>query len=203
VGERCLRGTPATARGADWLLHEMLDGLVDDLLPVATTIDEQISVLEDEALDRPAPDLVRRMTTLKRSVLRLHRSIGPQRDVVNRLSRGDYPRLIRPETNMYFRDIYDHLVRLEELVQGLRDLGDSVISTYLASVNNRMNLVMKTLSIVGSIFLPLTLLASIFGTNFGPTYFSWGWPGFAGMCIFMLLTIGGSLWLFRRAGWLS
>ncbi len=202
VAERCRRGAQAPARGSDWLMHSVLDSLVDQLLPVATLIDERISALEDEALDRPKPELIGRMTSLKRGILRLHRAIAPQRDVINRLSRGDFPRLVRPETFMYYRDVYDHLLRLEEMIADLRDLGDSVISTYLATVNNRMSAVMKALGIVGTIFLPLTLLASVFGTNFAPTYADWGWPGFVAMCIVMVISIAGSLWFFRREGWL-
>jgi magnesium transporter len=199
---RCEQGTPLPARGPDWLAHAILDALVDAMLPVVEEMDEEIAGLEDEALEHPHRGLVERMTTLKRSTLRLRRMIGPQRDVLNRLSRGDFERLVRPETRMYFRDVYDHLVRLEDLTEGLRDLGDSVIATYLATVNNRMNEIMKALSIVGTIFLPLTLLASIFGTNFVPTYEGWGWPGFAAMCAFMAVTIVASLWWFWRKRWL-
>src|SRR5207248_1890029 len=118
-----------------------------------------------------------------------------------RLTRGDFSHLVREETFMYFRDIYDHLVRLEGMIEGLRDLGDSVISTYLAAINNRMNEVMKALSVVGTILLPLTLIASIFGTNFSPTYADWGWTGFLAMCGVMVAGAAlGGLW-FRRRGW--
>jgi magnesium transporter len=200
--ERCHRAAPLPARGADWLAHGLLDTLVDQILPVVDTMHEEISSLEDEALTRPRPELVGRMTMLKRGIIRLRRLVAPQRDMVNRLSRGDFPHLIRAETFMYYRDIYDHLQRLEEMIDSLRDLGDSVISTYLATVNNRMNDIMKTLSVVGVIFLPLTLLASVFGTNFAPTYEDWGWPGFAAMCLVMLVCIAGGLWFFRRRRWM-
>ncbi len=196
------KGAPTPGRGADWLTHALLDALVDQLLPVVEAIDEEISALEDEALGRPTQRVVQRMTTLKRNVLRLRRLVAPQRDVVNRLSRGDYARLVRPETSMHFRDVYDHLVRVESMVEGLRDLGDSVISSYLSTINNRMNEIMKALSIVGTIFLPLTLVASVFGTNFAPTYEDWGWPGFLAMSASMLVTIAALLWWFRRRRWL-
>ncbi len=200
--ERCRRAAPLPACGADWLAHAVLDTLVDKLLPLVDRIDEEIADMEDEALHRPGPALVERMTSLKRSVLRMRRLVAPQREVINRLSRGDFSHLVRYETFMYYRDIYDHLVRPEDMVEGLRDPGDSVISTYLATVNNRMNEIMKALSIVGTIFLPLTLLASMFGTNFAPTYEDWGWPGFAMMCAVMLASSVAAVWWFGRRRWL-
>lgn len=199
--ERCLRNAPLPARGPDWLAHALIDSLVDHLLPVVEAMNEEVSALEDEALGSPRPDLVQRIATIRRSTLRLRRLMAPQRDLINRLSRGDFQHLIRPETQMYYRDIYDHMLRLEVMVENVRDLGESATNVYLATINNRLNAVMKALSIVGTIFLPLTLLASVFGTNFSPTYESWGWPGFLGMCAFMLGTIAACVWWFRRSGW--
>lgn len=199
---RCSRGAASPTRGPDWLTHAILDTLVDQILPVVEQMDDEISDLEDQALDRPERAIVTRMTALKRSILQIRRLSAPQRDVVNRLSRGDHEHLIRAETRMYYRDIYDHLVRLEDTIEALRDLGDSVIATYLATVNNRMNEIMKTLSLVSTTFLPLTLLASVFGTNFAPTYEAWGWSGFIGMCLFMVISIAGLTWWFRKYHWL-
>ena len=198
---RCERAAPVPARGPDWLAHALLDAVVDQLLPVVQKMDEQLADLEDEVLARPRPELTERLTAMKRSALRLRRLVAPQRDVINRLSRGDFVHLIGEDTRMYFRDIYDHLVRLEDIVEGLRDLGDSVVSTYLATINNRMNEIMKALSVAGTILLPLTLLASVFGTNFSPTYEEWGWPGFLGMCAVMLAGTALGVWWFRRRGW--
>jgi magnesium transporter len=201
VRSRCERAALLPARGPDWLAQALLDALVDQLLPVVEQLDDELAHLEDEALANHHTQLVERLTTLKRSTLRLHRLIAPQRDVINRCARGDFPHLVRSETFMYYRDIYDHLVRLEGMLDGLRDVGDSVMATYLATLNNRMNEVMKALSVVGTILLPLTLIASIFGTNFGPTYFAWGWPGFIGMCVVMVLGAAlGTAW-FRQRGW--
>ena len=127
------------SRGADFLAHDILDSLVDLLLP--------------------------EVLLLKRNTLRLRRSILPERDLANRLSRGEFPALIGKEALIFYRDIYDHVVRVEEMLEGLRDLADSALNSYLSAVNNRMNEVMKTLSIVAAIFLPLTLIASVYGTN--------------------------------------
>lgn len=198
---RCVLAAPLPARGPDWLAHALLDTLVDHLLPVVQQMDEEIAGLEDDALARPSLALVERMTAMKRSTLRLRRLVAPQRDIVNRLSRGDFAHLVREETRMHYRDIYDHLVRLEDMIEGLRDLGDGVIATYLATVNNRMNEIMKALSVVGTILLPLTLVASVFGTNFSPTYEDWGWFGFLGMNVVILGGGLAGLWWFRRRGW--
>lgn len=199
---RCQRGAPLPARGPDWLAHALIDSLVDHMQPVVEAMDERIAELEDEALNHPEHALIEQMTTLKRGTLRLRRVITPQRDVVNRLSRGDFAHLVHDETHMYFRDIYDHLVRLDGMIDGVRDLGDSLVDTYLATVNNRMNEIMKALSVVGTIFLPLTLLASVFGTNFAPTYEDWGWPGFIAMSVFMLACIVGLVSYFRHRHWI-
>jgi magnesium transporter len=202
VRDRCGRGAPVPSRGADWLMHALLDALVDQLLPAVEAIDESIAGLHDRALVSTDRSIMERLTVLKRATLRFRRLVTPQRDLINRLSRGDFPALIRPETHMHFRDIYDHMVRLEGMIEGLRDLDDSAISAYLAAVNNRLSEITKTLAVAGTIFLPLTLVASIFGTNFSPTYEDWGWTGFLGMCAFMLVSMAALMLWFKRRGWL-
>jgi magnesium transporter len=121
--------------------------------------------------------------------------------MVNRLSRGEYPDLIRTEALIFFRDIYDHIVRVEEMLEGLRDLADSALNSYLSSVNNKMNEVMKTLSIVAAIFLPLTLIASIYGTNldFSPGV-SFGY-GFELMLLSMVIVAAGLVAYFKYRRW--
>ncbi|HEY7802356.1 MAG TPA: CorA family divalent cation transporter [Dehalococcoidia bacterium] len=137
---------------------------------------------------------------LKRTAQQLKRSILPQRDLVNRFARGEYP-LIHDESLMYFRDIYDHTVRIDEMIETLRDLADSALNTYLSSVNNRTNDVMKTLAVVTVIFLPLTLIAGIYGTNFNnvPEY-GWGFGYFAMLGIMLVIALGLVGW-FRWRGW--
>src|SRR5579884_593659 len=109
VVDHCKRHMPHTAQGSDWLCHAILDKLVDQLLPVAEAIDVEIAGLEDQALERPDSSLIGRMGELKRSTLRLRWLVAPQRDVVARIARGDFPKLIGEDTHMYFRDIHDHL----------------------------------------------------------------------------------------------
>ena len=191
------------SRGADFLAHSVIDGLVDLLLPAVEEMDEALDDLEQRILDDPDKALLPQVLLLKRNTLRLRRSILPERDLVNRLSRGEFGDLIDREALIFYRDIYDHIVRVEEMLEGLRDLADGALSSYLSATNNRMNEVMKAMSVVAVIFLPLTLVASIYGTNLD--YTPWGLPGLAGgffvMLGVMLLIAGGLVLYFRRRGW--
>jgi magnesium transporter len=177
---RCSEGGPDLARGADFLAHALLDGLVDDYQPAVELIDETLERLEELVLGEPRTAFLQEILLLKRNVQRLRRTIIPQRDVINRIARGEFPRAVREESHVYYRDIYDHVLRVEQLVESVRDLADGVLSTYLSAVNNRMNEVMKTLSVVAGIFLPLTLIASIYGMNFeNMPELGWEWGYFA------------------------
>jgi len=153
-------------RGPDFLAHALIDVVVDDFHPAVETLDEQVARVEEVVIDDPRREALQEVLRLKRNAQRLKRSILPQRDVANRFARGEYGRLIHPDIIMYFRDVYDHTVRIEEMTDSLRDLADGALNTYLSSVNNRTNEVMKTLAIVTVIFLPLTLIAGVYGTNF-------------------------------------
>lgn len=190
------------SRGADMLAQAVLDALVDRLLPTVEQIDEELDTMEERVLGKPDPEVLPMVLLLRRHSMRLRRSILPQRDVVNRLSRGEYPELIRSNALMFFRDVYDHTVRIEEILESIRDVADSVLNTYLSAVNNRMNEVMKTLSVVTAIFLPLTLIASVYGTNLD--YSSAGLRyehGFLLMLASMLALAGLLILYFRRRGW--
>lgn len=199
---RAAENSHVMARGADFLTHTILDVMVDQILPAAEEMDEKLDDLERDILDSPDKKLLLEVLLLKRNTLRLRRSILPQRDLVNRLSRGEFPKLIRPEALIFYRDVYDHVVRIESLLEGLRDLADSALNSYLSSVNNRMNEVMKALSVVAVIFLPLTLVASIYGTNLDLAPFGLEFRyGFELMIGSMLTLAGVMVAYFRRRGW--
>jgi magnesium transporter len=145
---------------------------------------------------------LREALLLRRNALRLRHLILTERDIVNRLARGDFPRLVPAEASIFYRDIYDHLVRGELMVDGLRDLADGVLNTYLSAVNNRSNEVMKAMSIVAVIFLPLTLIASIFGTNLDYSLFGAHFEaGFFLMLAVMVAIAAALVVYFRRRGW--
>jgi magnesium transporter len=198
---RCCVTPSLLERGADFLGHTIIDSLVDLMLPAVEDMDEALDEVEQQILSDPDKRHLPQILVLKRNTLRLRRAILPQRDMVNRLSRGEFPDLIRPEALIFFRDIYDHIVRVEEMLEGLRDLADSALNSYLSAVNNRMNEVMKTLSIVAAVFLPLTLIASIYGTNLDLSPGIEFEHGFVLMLGSMLAVAAALVAYFKYRGW--
>jgi magnesium transporter len=198
--ERHLKG------GADHLLYELTDVLVADYMPVADEIDEAIDQIEDQVFGRPTPDTLERIFRLKRAVLYLRRIISPQREVLNKLARDDYP-VIDARDRVYFRDVYDHLVRLYDINESLRDLVGGALDTYLSVINNRMNEIMRTLTVVTTLFMPISFAAGFFGMNFfqpvEEPLKAWSSnPAFILALLGMFLTpFGMYLWI-RRRGWM-
>jgi len=188
-------------RGADFLVHTLIDALIDNVLPTIDKMSVVAEEIEEEIIRNPQQLTLETIMKLKRSTLRIHRVIAPQREVLNRLSRGEFP-LITSEAQIFYRDIYDHLVRIQDLNQTIRDMADNALSTYLSSVANRQNETMRVLSMVAAIFLPLTLLAGIYGMNFeNMPELKWGWGYFA------VLGVMGSVsavlvWRFWAQNWI-
>lgn len=151
--------------GADHLLYKIIDNVVTNYMPIVELIDEEIDGIEDQVFDRPTPRTLERLFALKRVLLAMRRILLPQREVLNKLARDDYA-VIDQKDRIFFRDIYDHLVRLHDLNETMRDLVSGALDTYLSVVNNRMNEVMKTLTIITTLFMPLSFIAAIFGMNF-------------------------------------
>lgn len=201
---RCLRDEKMLLHRADWLLHGMLDAMVDEFLPIVDAVDETIDQVEAELLEHQEQGQLERILMVKRNTLRLRRATGPQRDIMNRLSRGEFDKLIAPETAIYFRDIYDHLLRMEYLVEAVRDLADGALQTYLSVVSNRLNEVMKVLTAAATIFLPLTLISGVYGMNFEENQFppfesSWG---FAVVVVGMILVATAMTAYYKYRRWL-
>jgi magnesium transporter len=202
--ERCRRDERALRRTPDWVLHGLVDGIVDEYLPIVDAVDETIDKLEEQILSRPDTSLMRQIVLAKRNALRIRRATVPQRDVLLRLSRGEFPGFIRPETAMYYRDIFDHLMRIEYLIESVRDLADGALNTYLSVISNRLNEIMKVLTAAAAIFLPLTLISGIYGMNFQENQFPgfdepWG---FGAAVAFMVALAAGLLAFFRWRGWI-
>ncbi len=188
-------------RGADFLAHDIIDTLVDNIMPTIEEMDEKNDQLEAEALHEPKRETLMSIMQLKRSVLALTRVILPQREIVNGLSRGEYA-LISERARIYYRNIYDHLVRIEMLTLGLRDMTESVLSTYLSSVSNRMNEVMKVLTLIATIFIPLTFIAGIYGMNFANMpELQWRYGYFSILIVMAVIGISLVFW-FKRRRWL-
>jgi magnesium transporter len=199
---RCENDGPELTRGPDMMAHALLDRLVDEYLPAVEELDKTLDDLEESALSQPQSDFLSQILLLKRNVQGLRRTIIPQRDVINRIVRGEFPHVIREESLVYFRDIYDHVVRVEQLVESVRDLADGVLSTYLSSVNNRMNEVMKTFAVITGVFLPLTLIASIYGMNFeNMPELEWEYGYFIILAVMASVGIGLAVFFRLRKWW--
>ena len=166
--------------GADHLLYKIIDAIVTDYMPIIEKIDEEIDLIEDQVFDRPSSQTLARLFTLKRALLAMRRILLPQREVLNKMARDEY-QVIDRKDRIFFRDIYDHLVRLHDVNESLRDLVGGALDTYLSVINNRMNEVMKTLTIITTLFMPLTFITGFFGMNFfaaDPPQASWTAPAF-------------------------
>ena len=187
--------------GADFLCHALLDALVDDYMPLIDRMDEEIEWLEDRVLEKPNPETLERILALKHSTLTLRRIIGPQREVMNRLSRDEFE-LITSNHRIYYRDIYDHLVRIQDLSESIRDIVSGTLDIYLSATSNRLNEVMKALTIVSTIFLPLTFIAGVFGMNF--KFFpeiNWQY-GYLYFWILTVIILLAMILFFKKKGWL-
>ncbi len=161
----CQRDPRHVQEGPDHLLYRIVDALVMGYMPLVEQIDHQIDQIEDQVFDRPNRSTLEQIFALKRILLAMRRILVPQREVLNKLARDDY-RIIDPKDRIFFRDIYDHLVRLHDLNENLRDLVSGAMDTYLSVVNNRMNDVMKTLAVITTLFMPITFITGFFGMNF-------------------------------------
>lgn len=160
-----MRDERHSRRGADFLLYEIADLIATDYMPCMDAMDEEIDRIEDQVFDRPTNATLGRIFKLKAAALNLRRVLSPQREVMNRLARDEHP-IIDPKDRVYFRDVYDHLVRLVDLNESLRDLVSGALDTYLSVTANRTNDVMKTLTIFTVLFSPIMAVTGFFGMNF-------------------------------------
>jgi magnesium transporter len=206
VRDTCLKDERYTSNGPDYLLYQIIDHLVAEYWPIVEQIDADIDEIENGVLKGPNPRLLERLFGLKRTLISMRRIISPQREVLNKLARDNY-HVIDPKDRILFRDIYDHLVRLHDLNESLRDLVGGTLDTYLSVVNNHMNEIMKTLTIITVLFMPITFVTGFYGMNFfQPAAVELGgWTGmnpfFIALGILILLPMTMLLWM-RRRTWL-
>ncbi len=193
--------------GPDYLAYALVDAFVDHYFPVLEKYGEQLESLEDEVILSPQRGVISRIHEVKRDLLTLRRAAWPLREALTTLYRESTP-LITEETRLYLRDCYDHTVQIIDLLENYRDIASSLTDIYLSSVSNRMNEVMKVLTIFTAIFAPLTFIAGIYGMNFNTDKsplnmpelnWYWGYPFALGLMI-LLATI--MLIYFGRKGWL-
>lgn len=198
---RCRRNHSLAAKGPAYLLYLLVDGMADVYLPYLDRLDDRIDDLEEEILDEPSRRTQAEIYTLKRDVIALRRIVLPQAEVLRRLGRGEFP-ILPAESEMYFRDVHDHLYRVSEEANSYRDLLTAVLDSYLSAMSNDMNQVMKVLTVFASIFIPLTFLAGIWGMNFEgmPELHSrLGYPIALGSMVVVGLSLVG---FFKRKGWI-
>lgn len=188
--------------GSDFFAHALIDTLIDNVLPTVDRMTDFAEEIEEEVIHRPQQNVLDAIMKFKRSSLKVHRVMAPQRDVLNRLCRGEFP-VIKKEAQIFYRDIFDHVVRIEDLNQTLLDRADNALATYLSSVANKQNETMRVLSIVATIFMPLTLLAGIYGMNFDnmpELHWSWGYFMVLAIIGFVILVL---VWRFWASGWFA
>ena len=152
-------------KGPDLLLHAIMDQVADQHLTTLESLDEEIDSAQDEVISKPTTKTLHKILVVKRAALRLHRVLAPQREIFNKMARDPYDE-IAEEHRVYFRDVYDHYVRIHDSTETLRDLITSALDTYLSAVSNRTNDVMKILTIVTVMFLPMNTIVGFWGMNF-------------------------------------
>lgn len=190
--------------GPDHLLYKIADELVSQLMPVFDKVDEVIDHVEDDIFKNPRPDALETMIEIKRNLLHLRRIIAPQREVINRLARDEYE-VIDAKDQVFFRDVYDHLVRIYEISESLRELASGGLDTYMSIVNNRINNIMRALTVITTIFMPLSFVVGFFGMNFfaapDPQVAWMSEAVFAITLIFLIaMPVGMFLWI-RNHNW--
>lgn len=185
-------------RGSDFLAYVLIDALIDNVLPTIDRMSDVADDIDEEVIHNPQQSTLEAILKLKRSVLRVHRVMVPQREVINRLSRREFS-IIGEEAGIFYRDVYDHIVRIEDLGQSLRDRADNALATHLSSVANRQNETMRVLSTVATIFLPLALVAGIYGMNFEyMPELGWHWGYFAVLTFVGAAIIAAVSWFWAR-----
>lgn len=200
-----LRTTPvACQRGSAFLLHQILDQVVDYYSPVLDDFDARIDQLESDIfnLKRPNNKILSEIMEVKRSVLRLRRISIKQMDILHRMSRGEFS-LIPDEMRPFYRDVYDHLVRVVDLAENYRDLISGSLEAYLSVVSNRLNEIMKVLTIFSATMLPLTFIAGVYGMNFDNMPELHARYGYYAVWVLMLIVVVGMLVFFKRRGWIG
>ena len=196
------------SRGADYLLYTLVDTVVDEAFPLLESYGEFIEALDHEVLEKPTHVTLQKVHEAKRELLLIRRMLWPQREIINTLIR-DEDALLEENTKIYFRDCYDHTIQTMELVETFREVISNIQEIYLSTLSHRTNEVMRVLTIIATIFIPLTFIVGVYGMNFGSkTESPWAMPelnwyfGYPLLWLVMLLVAGGMLYYFKRKNWL-
>lgn len=188
-------------QGPDYLAYAVIDAVVDNYFFVLEKLGERIDALEEQLIAEPRRELLGEIHGLKREMIELRKSVWPLREVVSGLERSESP-LIRESTGVFLRDLYDHAIQVIDTVESFREMLSSMVETYLSSLSNRMNEIMKVLTIISTIFIPITFLVGLYGMNF--VHFpeiKWRW-GYAFVWLLIIGSVAGMFVFFRRKKWL-
>jgi len=195
-------------RACDYLLYVLLDLVVDHAFPLLEIYGERIEGLENELLERPTEYTMEEIHALRRELLLMRRLLWPQREVLSRLFRQECP-CIQHDTRVFLRDCYDHTVQILDLLESYREMASSMLEVYLSSVSNRLNASMRVLTIIATLFIPLTFIVGVYGMNFGSNTTSrWAMPelrweyGYPAVWLAMIVIAAVMLYLFKRNKWL-
>lgn len=206
VGTELDRSVRVMAKGVAWIAHALLDRAIDGYLPVLDQLDSEVGHLEDEVLEQTGTQSSRavlaRILSSRRRLQELRRMGIHQRELLMRLSRGDFDEL-PPDSLPFFRDVYDHFLRINDVAEGYRELVSSALDAYLSVQSNRMSEVMKTLTLMSTVMLPLTFIAGVYGMNFKHMPELEWMIGYPGVLAVMALVAGGILLWFYRRGWIG
>ena len=187
--------------GADYLAYAIVDGIVDNYFVVLEKLGEQIELLEEEVVTNPQPSTLQKIHHCKQEMLYIRRCVWPLREVIASLAKRE-SQLIQESTELYLRDVYDHVVQIIDSVETFREMLSSMLDIYLSSLSNRMNQVMKVLTIIATIFIPLTFLAGVYGMNFKyMPELEWHW-GYPFILAVMIAVVCIMLFFFRKRKWL-
>ncbi len=187
--------------GSDYLVYSLIDALVDSYFLVCEAFGEKLERMEERAISDPEPATSRAIHGAKRELILLRRSLWPLREVISGLQRSE-SELICEQTELYLRDVYDHTIQVIDTIESFRDMAAGMLDIYLSSLSNRMNEVMKVLTIIATMFIPLTFIAGVYGMNFKyMPELEWRW-GYPLVLLVMVLLCAGMLLYFRRKKWL-
>ncbi|MBS3813202.1 magnesium/cobalt transporter CorA [Candidatus Bipolaricaulota bacterium] len=193
-------GTPFITKGPDFLAHSIVDYSVDRFLTILEGFDHRVEEIEDSILDNPSEEILQKISDVRGEILYLQRVINPLRDEIGKLTRRS-PGLVSDEVKVYFRDIEDNLTRCIELLINYRELISGTRDMYMTSISNRMNEVMQTLTIIATIFIPLTFIAGVYGMNFSfIPELDWQWGYFWVLGVMGLVTVGMVVY-FKSKDW--
>ena len=198
--ERCQKNAQLVSKGADRFLHHIVDSLVDNYFPIMDMLDGRIAKIEREVFKEATQKTLSQIFSVKKDLLFLRRFVTPQREIVNMLSKEQYA-LIRFSVQIYFRDVFDNLLFIQEAIDTYRDSISGALDAYLSTVSNKTNEIMKTLTIIATIAMPLTVITGVYGMNF--KYMpELQWPfGYAGAYLLMLAVGISMLVYFKKKKW--